>query len=89
MQDWRAQYAALKASGDLGTQYDAWVAGANNAYFAGLATYDELVPDFEAVFAREDQDFDKFYAQIRALAHLPKDERRAALRRLASKRAAF
>lgn len=89
MQNWRAEYAALKASGDLDTQYDAWVAGANNAYFAGLATYDELVPDFEAVFAREDQNFAKFYAQIRALAPLPKDERRAALRRLASKRAAF
>ena len=89
MQNWRAQYAGLKASGDLGTQYDAWVAGANNAYFAGLATYDELVPEFEAVFAREDQDFAKFYAQIRALAPLPKDERHAALKRLTSKRAAF
>ena len=89
MQDWRAQYAALKAAGELGAQYDAWVAGANNAYFAGLATYDELVPEFEAVFALQAQDFTQFYAQIRAIAPLPKDERRAALRRLASKRAAF
>lgn len=89
MQNWRTQYAALKAAGELGAQYDAWVVGANNAYFASLATYDELVPEFEAVFAGQGQDFNQFYAQIRALAPLPKDERRAALRRLASKRAAF
>ncbi len=89
MHDWRTQYAALKAAGELGAQYDAWVAGANNAYFAGLATYDELVPEFEAVFAREGQDFSKFYAQIRAIAPLPKEARRAALQQLAAKPTAF
>ena len=89
MEQWRTHYAALQAAGQLGRQYDAWVAGANNAYFAGLATYDELVPEFEAVLEHSGQDFGQFYAQLRRIAPLPKEARRAALRQLASGPAAF
>ena len=59
--------------------YDAWVAGANNASFGVQAAYNELVPAFERLFDRRGRDFDRFYAEVKRLAALPRDERRAAL----------
>jgi predicted aminopeptidase len=61
------------------TGYDAWVRQANNASFAVQAAYDELVPAFERLFEREGRDFPRFYAAVRELAPLPRDERRARL----------
>jgi predicted aminopeptidase len=58
----RTQYEALKAGWIAASTlppeaaarqfsaYDAWVANANNASFGAQAAYDELVPDFEALF---------------------------------------
>lgn len=63
--------------------YDAWVAQANNAFFGVQAAYDDLVPGFEALFARGGGDWPRFHAAVRALARLPKDERQARLRALA------
>ena len=61
--------------------YDAWFARANNAAFAVQAAYNELVPDFERLFEREGRDLDRFYAEVKRLAALPKAERRATLAR--------
>ncbi len=85
--DFRNAYAALRAGwgGDAAqvSGYDAWVARANNAAFGAQAAYDELVPGFEAVFAREARTpgdpWPRFYAEVRRLAALPRAERRAAL----------
>ena len=85
--DFRSAYAALRAGwgGDAAqvSGYDAWVARANNAAFGAQAAYDELVPGFEAVFAREARapgdPWPRFYAEVRRLAALPRAERRAAL----------
>ena len=60
--------------------YDGWFARANNASFGVLAAYTELVPNFERLFEREGRDFSRFYAEVRRLATLPENERRAALR---------
>ena len=68
--------------------YDAWVASANNAAFGAQATYDELVPDFEALFERISNDASKepgeawprFYGAVRRLADLPEPERRQLLK---------
>ena len=68
--------------------YDAWVANANNASFGAQAAYDELVPDFEALFERIIRDaakgdadaWPRFYAAVRRLADLPDKERRQALK---------
>lgn len=80
MAEWRREYEALKRDRWQGfAGYDAWVAGANNASFGVQAAYNELVPDFERLFERQGRDFDRFYAEVRRLAALPKDERRAAL----------
>ena len=82
MEDFRQRYAVLRAgwSGPRQGAYDRWVALANNALFGAQAAYDELVPDFEALFEREGRDWPRFYGAVKRLAHLPKDERMQALR---------
>ncbi len=87
MQRFRARYQALKArwaaAGTPFDGYDRWVVQANNAAFALQAAYDGWVPAFEALFAREDGDWPRFYAAVRTLGELPRDERDARLRALA------
>jgi predicted aminopeptidase len=51
----------------------------NNARLALVATYDELVPQFERLLAAEEGNMARFHARVEALARLPQDERRAAL----------
>jgi predicted aminopeptidase len=81
MAELRAEYARLKEDRWGGfAGYDDWFARANNAALGVQAAYDELVPGFERLFAQEGRDFERFYAQVRRLAALPKDERRATLR---------
>jgi len=76
----RSDYARLKAEQWAGfAGYDGWFARANNASFAVQAAYDELVPAFENLFERSGRDFTRFYAEVQALARLPKDQRRARL----------
>ena len=93
MQDFRAQYAALKTAwaADSGGPslafggYDAWVANANNASFGARASYDDLVAGFEALFARESQGatgalaWQRFYDSVKQLAELPRQQRLDAL----------
>lgn len=76
----REEHAALKAGpwgGD--TRFDAWIAGANNARLGVQAAYDDLVPAFMALFEREGRDFARFHAEVKRLAGLPAEERRATL----------
>ena len=76
----RDDYAAMRRDRWGGfSGYDGWFARANNASFGVLAAYNELVPNFERLFEREGQDFDRFYATVRRLADLPQDQRRAQL----------
>jgi predicted aminopeptidase len=80
MMQLRDDYAAMKRDRWGGfSGYDGWFARANNASFGVLAAYNELVPNFERLFEREGQDFDRFYATVRRLADLPQDQRRAQL----------
>jgi predicted aminopeptidase len=88
MLELRAEHAALKNgrwAGPAGpfNGYDAWFERANNASFGVLAAYNEWVPDFERLFARESgdgHDFRRFYAAVRRLAALPAADRHATLR---------
>jgi predicted aminopeptidase len=80
MQRLRADYATLKAERWGGfAGYDGWFERANNASFAVLAAYNELVPQFERLFVAQGEDFPRFYAEVQRLARLPKAERRATL----------
>jgi predicted aminopeptidase len=91
MKNFRAEYEVLKsgwiASSKLPPEaaarqfsaYDAWVANANNASFGAQAAYDDLVPDFEALFdhmgdakpANPQQQWQRFYDEVKRLADLP------------------
>jgi len=76
----RADYQAMKRDRWGGfSGYDGWFERANNASFGVLAAYNELVPNFERLFEREGQDFDRFYAEVKRLAALPQEQRRAQL----------
>lgn len=59
----------------------------NNARVASLAAYEDDVPAFEALLAREHGDMKAFYTQVRKLGELRAREREAALRALAQGRA--
>ena len=75
-----AEYRQLKASWGGFAGYDRWFAGKpNNAMLASVALYTELVPAFRALLAREGGDLPRFYAAVKDLAKLPKDERDAKL----------
>ena len=80
MAQMRTEHLQLKAERWGGfSGYDNWFARANNASFGVLSAYNELVPAFERLFERQGRDFPRFYAEVRRLAALPKDQRRAAL----------
>ena len=81
MAEMRAEHVRIRAERWGGfTGYDHWFARANNASFGVLSAYNELVPAFEQLFERQGRDFPRFYAEVKRLAALPKDQRRAALR---------
>ncbi len=80
MNKFRSDYAQLKSSWGGFAGYDGWVAQANNASFGAQAAYDELVPGFEALFEAGGRDWQRFYAAVRQLALLSKDQRHQALK---------
>ncbi len=49
----------------------------NNARLASLSAYSECVPGFERLLAEHEHDLPRFFAAVRALAKLPRDQRRA------------
>ena len=74
------EYRQLRASWGGFAGYDRWFAGKpNNATLASVALYTELVPAFAALLQREGGELARFYAAVKELAKLPKDERDARL----------
>jgi len=59
--------------------WEAWFQRANNASFAILSAYDELVPAFERLFDCEGRSWPGFHAAVEALKPLAPAARRAAL----------
>ena len=51
----------------------------NGAHLAAVGAYNDLVPAFEALLARQGGDLRAFFSQVQQLARLPLPERRAAL----------
>ena len=63
--------------------YDAYFARPlNNANLAAIATYTRLVPAFVKLLAQCDDDLPRFYAAVKALTELSKEERQARLDQL-------
>lgn len=62
--------------------FDAWVGALNNATLALHGSYADGVPAFLRLFEQQGRDFDRFYAEVRRLAALDAEARRAALEAL-------
>jgi len=78
------EYRLLQKGWGGFTGYDRWFAQTpNNAQIASLAIYTGLVPAFEALLKRENGNLARFYAAVKGLAALPKEERDKQLRALA------
>lgn len=78
------EYRQLKVSWGGFAGYDRWFAGKpNNATLASVALYTELVPAFSALLEHEGGDLPRFYAEVKQLAKLPKEERDARLSAMA------
>ncbi len=77
-------YAGLKESWGGYAGYDRFFAEPlSNAHLASVATYNDFVPAFRALLARE-KTFPRFYAAAKALAGLDKAERHRRLKALAA-----
>jgi predicted aminopeptidase len=86
--DMRARYESAKAGEPGLAAYERWFAGygnrgPNNASLASIALYSQQVPAFRALIVEEQADLPRFYARVRSLAALPKEERAAKLAELA------
>ncbi|NHZ83524.1 aminopeptidase [Massilia sp. CCM 8695] len=76
-------YQVLKASWGGYAGYDRFFAEPlSNAHLASIATYNDFIPAFRALLARE-KTFPRFYAAAKALAELDRDERHRRLKALA------
>jgi predicted aminopeptidase len=76
----RASYEAMKKEWGGFAAYDGWFAqGPSNANLAAVGLYTQRVPEFHALLAADGGDLPRFYAEVKTLAHLPKDQRASAL----------
>jgi len=78
------EYRQLKTAWGGFSGYDRWFAQQpNNANLASVTIYTRKVPAFQALLAREGGDLPRFYAAVKALARLDKQERDDSLQKLA------
>jgi predicted aminopeptidase len=76
-------YEALKASWNGYSGFDAWMQrGLNNARLSSVAVYNDLVPYFQALLQKVNDDLPAFYAEVKDLGALSDMERLAKLKTL-------
>ena len=77
----KAEYLTLKSSWGGFAGYDRFFSREmNNAHLVSVATYSELVAGFRRVLAQNGGDFRRFYAAVREIGKLPKEQRQAKLK---------
>ncbi|MBI3527454.1 MAG: aminopeptidase [Betaproteobacteria bacterium] len=77
----KAEYLTLRSSWGGYAGYDRFFAEElNNAHLVPVATYSELVPGFRRVLAENGGDFRRFYAAVKEIGKLPKEQRQAKLK---------
>jgi len=78
--EFRSEYDKLRSRWGTEGSYDRWVEGPlNNAHFASVSMYHDLVPAFRLLLDEHSGDLRAFYRAVSELAELPPDERRQAL----------
>jgi predicted aminopeptidase len=70
-----AEFERLAANPVYKRHAGGYVGGPNNALLAAFASYSQLVPGFERTLAEGNGDLNVFYARVKALSQLDKDER--------------
>ena len=77
----KAEYQTLKSSWAGYAGYDRFFATElNNAHLVPVATYSELVPGFRRLLSENGGDFKRFYAAVKEIGKLPKEQRQAKLK---------
>ena len=71
----KQDYQRLKAEWGGFAGYDRFFDSVNNANLTSVSIYHALVPQFQQLFARNNGDLAEFYAAVKALAALGKEER--------------
>lgn len=80
LQQMHDAYEALKREWGGYSAYDGWFAiGPNNASLAAVGLYSQKVPEFQALLAAEGGDLPRFYARVKAMTKLTKEERETEL----------
>jgi predicted aminopeptidase len=82
LNDMRSAYQVLKAENSWDKRYDNWVNNLNNAGFATLSNYQDLVPGFVELF-NQSGEWETFYREVELLAELEKAKRHQVLEELA------
>jgi len=83
-----SEFQSIRAGWGGYSGYDNWFAGPlNNAQLASVAVYSQWVAPLEALLARASADLTRFYAAVKVLAALPREERETQLRALAPRKA--
>jgi len=78
--EFRSEYAKLRSRWGGEGRYDRWVEGPlNNAHFASVSMYHDLVPAFRMLLDEHKGDLRAFYRAVSELADLPADKRHQAL----------
>lgn len=75
--DLERDYQQLKTSWGGYAGYDRFMEHPNNATLASFALYSALVPEFQRILERNRGDLAAFYADVKALAALGKEQRKA------------
>ena len=84
-QDMRAAYQRLKQAWGEAGSYDRWFdSSLNNAQLSTVASYNDLVPAFQALLASEGGDLNAFYRRIAELAELDEEQRNRRLQAVTS-----
>ncbi len=79
----QARYKNLKKQWDGYTGYDKWMAQKlNNAQLALVATYNNWIPAFRALYKKSNADFSVFYTNVKSLSETEKLEREKELLKL-------
>ena len=78
------KYQQLKESWNGYNAYDHWMKqGLNNAHLLLISTYHELVPTFQAVLKKENNNLKSFYRAVEKLGENNKEERKNRLKQIA------
>lgn len=88
LESFKSEVTLLSRRHDGFRGFDQWLEPTlNNARFASLSTYYELVPAFQNLLHLHSGDFQVFYTQVKRIANAPPEERASVLNHLRQKKA--